>query len=746
MLALLSVTGTLLSLNCFAETLSDDIEVIQVYAQKRLQSIDQVPVSVTHIDGDALQQARVKDTTGLAQFAPNLKITQNTAEGTPPAISIRGIGSLDYNTSTSSPVGIYFDDATGVSANSQLATLYDIESVEVLRGPQGTLFGRNNTGGSVLIRSAQPVFTQQGFVNAAIGERHSRSLTGAFNQPLSDTWAARVAMSYQQYDYSTHNTYEPASQPDMRQLSARLSVKGQWQRAELIARINMSDWDGTVMPPGSLGIYKTDGQPGELCSPSELGQLNCVDAFGLNSGSSDYYAVAVNTDVNGGSPHTTDSKGANVQFRYQLNDTLELVSITAADKLDRKHYYNSDANILSLGEGGQNVLTHTYSQELRLEYNQDAITALGGLYWLKEELSQDNFFDLLGSFRQHPQLYSQAATFFYDNQIDTRTLATFAQADYLLTPDLTITAGLRRNWDKVDYHAVGDINVALAADGVSSVTVPGWDVRGKNSDSEYSGKLAATYQVSEQMHVFASFNRGYKGGGYNGALITSEAEAINSDYGPETLNAWEAGLRWALMPSVRLHASGFYYAYRDQQVFMNQQALDPGNPPLQLLSNVGKSTIYGAEAELMAKLDTGLEMNLSLGYLPKANLKSFVDANGALHENTRLPMSSKWNIGLNLSYTHSVGTGEMIASLRGDYQSGFYFDQNESAYTRQKAYSLFDTDLKYQQDQWWLSLWGKNIFDKKYSQMRFDLSSLFGMLQDYKGEARQIGVAAGYRF
>jgi iron complex outermembrane receptor protein len=133
--------------------LADNIELIEVNVQKRPQDIRDVALSLKLVDGQTIIERQLKDTTALSAIAPNFKITQNAAEGTPPAVNIRGVGSVDYNTSTQSPVGVYLDGVAGASANSQLVNLFDVESVEILRGPQGTLFDRNTTGGAILINS-----------------------------------------------------------------------------------------------------------------------------------------------------------------------------------------------------------------------------------------------------------------------------------------------------------------------------------------------------------------------------------------------------------------------------------------------------------------------------------------------------------------------------------------------------------------------------------------------------------------
>jgi iron complex outermembrane receptor protein len=166
---------------------ADKIEIIEVNVQKRSQDIRDVTLSINLVDGQTIIDRQLKDTTALSAIAPNFKISQNAAEGTPPAVNLRGVGSVDYNTSTQSPVGVYLDDAAGSSANSQLVNLFDVQSIEILRGPQGTLFGRNTTGGVILINSVSPKMNDSGYLNFSYAQRNHLSVEGASNRQLNKT-------------------------------------------------------------------------------------------------------------------------------------------------------------------------------------------------------------------------------------------------------------------------------------------------------------------------------------------------------------------------------------------------------------------------------------------------------------------------------------------------------------------------------------------------------------------------------
>jgi iron complex outermembrane receptor protein len=226
----------------------------------------------------------------------------------------------------------------------------------------------------------------------------------------------------------------------------------------------------------------------------------------------------------------------------------------------------------------------------------------------------------------------------------------------------------------------GQINIATFANDQAVLTTPGRDVSGKINDSNLSGKFALLHNFNRQHSGFVSFSRGSKSGGYNGALVSSAAEVQNNDYGSEKSNAYEIGLHNQLSRSARLYSSAFYYDYQDQQVFINQSVITLGTPPLQLLSNMGESTIYAAKINLNAKLTPALSTKLSIGYLPEANLASFIDAAGVEIIDHRLPFTSIWNIAAQADYVVELSSGQLSFYVDADYQSEFCFDQKQSPF------------------------------------------------------------------
>ncbi len=726
-------------------------DVVEVTAQKRPQPLAEVPVSVQVVEGDEIDAQHLADTSLLGAQVPNATITQNTAAGTIPAVNIRGVGNVDYNTSTTSPIGVYVDNVGGGTANFHLVNLYDVESVEVLRGPQGTLFGRNTTGGALLIHTRRPESDSGGQLDAGIGEQSLTHFGGALNLPVSEQVAMRVAFDDRRYGLTVNNRYAPAPEPGLRQTEGRLSLLGEFDAVEVFAKVHVENWEGVATPVRHIGVYRqladpVAGTPAVLCDPRDAGSILCTDLFGFNVGSNDLNDVAVNSDVNGGSPTDTQGWGSDLQLTWPLGADGYLVSISSIGQLERLHFYNADASPARLVEGSLQVDTELFTQELRYHRELARGYFIGGVYASKESLTQDFFIDLFRDFRSSP-LFANAVRFLYDNAIEPESQALFANLDWPLGEATTLTAGLRYTRERVDYRALGFVNVPTVAGDDAGIVLPAWDVGGSVRDGNLSGKLALNQRWSAAANSWISLARGFKSGGYNGAIAFSAEEAQRNEYGSETLDALEVGGNWFWdAQRLALQWSVFYYDYQDQQVFMNTPSNVPNAPPLQLLDNVGESSLYGGEVEIAWRPSPTFEARVGLGVMPKAELKEFTVAGGGVVRGNRLPFTPKWDASAFVDYRIPAGAGEWLLQLNGNYQSEFWFDQNQNPYTRQGGYTLWNGRVAYERGDWTAAIWGRNLADRGYSSLRFDLINFLGVVQDNRGEGRQLGIDLTWRW
>ncbi|WP_052748948.1 TonB-dependent receptor [Arsukibacterium ikkense] len=714
-------------------TVMQPLEVIEVHAQRRLQDIYDVTVAVTIVDGEYLQQRQLKDSVELAALSPNFTASNAAAEGTTPALTMRGVGMFDYNTSTISPIAIYSDDIVSGGASFLSSQLYDLARIEILRGPQGTLFGRNTTGGAVLLMSAMPEAEFGGYIRTSVAQQQHYRTQGAINTPINDDTALRFAFNWQDYQYSMKNIMPGAPTAGMEQASFRLLLSSRWQDWELLFRLSSEHWQGVPKPVYNAGVF-SDLAAAELCPPGLVGSRQCVDAFGLSVPSDDYWTTAANTFDK---RNRTDSWSGSIHVSREFSPQFTVKSVSAYKSFNRTHLWDADGPGQFI-EGRLGSNSDFFSQELTFYWEQGTRFWTAGLFYLQEELIQNNSLDLFRDFRAVPELAAVPAQFFYANSLKNKSVAGYGQLEQPLSSRLTLTAGLRLTDESTRYRARSDL------DTVAFYLPQLWDLNGEVADTQWTGKLALNQRLTQQHMLYYSYSRGYKSGGYNGGFATSPEEAANSAYGPEYLDAFEVGSRWrSANDQLRWDMAAFYYDYQDQQTFVN---FSSGVAPYHVLKNAGDGKIFGFESQWRYQPNQQLELRLALGYIPTAKLGEYREGEMFV-ANSRLPFTPKWTLGAAMQYQQSLSRGRLLWQLGVDYQSSVFFDQYESDYTRQAGYRLWHGRLGWQLTaDLELAIWGKNIFNQQYTELKFDSIAALGAITQLRGEARQLGIELSYQF
>lgn len=709
-----------------------NIETVTVYAQKRAQDIAEVAIPITVVSGDTIKELQLKDTTQISSLVPNFKITNNAGEGTPPSFNIRGIGMIDYNTSSVSPISVYSDSVVSGSANNLSSNLFDVEHLEVLRGPQGTLFGRNTTGGAVLIHSRMPESEFGGYISVGAAEHNTTNAEGAVNIPTNAEINSRLSFNYDNYDFSTNNLFPGAPDGGLRQLNLRWITTADFDDLRITAKLHKDDWSGSPKPIQSLGVnHATEDR---LCTVAELGSRECLNNYGHSVQSEDFWDTSADTADR---EHDSDTFGASLKLEWDVNDKVMLTSITAHRDLERFHSWDSDGPG-NFTEGTMDTDNQLFSQELTLSYQGERSYWIGGLFYLNEEIIQENSIDLARDLRAVPipEVAANALEVFYHNDLENESVALFGQVDYQLADDFTLTAGLRYTDESTEWSSAADFDVVGAF--IPNV----WDLSGEVEDDEVSAKLALVQKAGDNTSIYYSYARGYKSGGYNGAYVLTPNVAANSEYSPEIMDAYEIGSRWLSSDKMaRVNLSAFYYDYQDMQIFV---LLGDGSP-FGILDNAD-STIYGLEGEFSLATNKGWQFDLNIGYIPEAEIDEAVVRITSIPA-SRLPFTSEWNIGGRAQWEGDIEGGVIRAELGFDYQSDFYFDQNENPYTEQQGYALWNGRLSYELNSGvTFGIWAKNLFNKEYAELRFDSVAGLSAITELKGEQRQFGFDVTYNF
>lgn len=726
--------------------------VIVVTAQKRAQSLNDVGISISAFSGDELQATNLVDSNDLGRIVPGLNIGLPAGEGNQPAIYLRGIGLNDFASLNLGPVGVYVDDLFVSSASAQAVPLFDMERVEILKGPQGTLYGRNTTGGALKFISARPTDYVEGGVNLKHGNYETTKLEGYLSGPLTD-WA-RVRAAFITNDsegYITNlSTGEPDNGTDNYAFRFLLDLDiGENVTAEL------SYQGGEVDQPGAR--YRSQGlfEPADgvtPCSTSDVIANNCVNFFGFRNPDAFY---EVDQDLTTRLDVSTDFFQSKVN--WELGD-VTVTSITGYQEL--KKFYSEDADASPLNYLHTTYATRSdgWSQELQLSGESgDLIWIVGGFY-SDDNILTDNTADLGAEFRPliesiDPVSYPNGldpdgvaigvpALFLRSvSALDTRVLAVFAQGEYQLTEQFRVTGGIRYTDEKRDFVQSGTFEEPAPVG-----DIPLYVFRDSRKDTNLSWKVGLDFEPNPDTLIYANVSTGFKGGGYNGGFLFDASE--QTDFGPETLTAYELGLKMGLGNGLaQLNAAVFYNDYSDLQIFTLASA-GMGVPPVNLLENASDGKIKGGEIELKIYPADGFDISLSMAYLD-TELTNYQTAGGADLSGNRLVQAPEFSFNGMISYETAL-TRSVLAKFQLDtaYQSRVFFTSDNQQALSQPGYWLVNgrIALAGEDTKWTVGLYGKNLFDKKYLAHGFDLSGFQGSNQLMLGTPRQYGVELGFKF
>lgn len=701
----------------------DAADEIVVTAQKRSESIQRVPIAVTAISGDQLVDRGIRNSVDIAAATPNLQINETAGAGTQPAVFLRGIGLNDFSLNNSGPVALYLDEVNLSSFGSQNFSLFDMERVEVLRGPQGTLYGKNTTGGAVNFVTRMPGEEWNGGASASYASFRNTRIEAAVGGPLSDGVRVRVAglRNYSRGYFTNLATGEKSNGADL------------WAARAIVQLLPSEDLE--IVLRGRIEVNKSrftwydqegtlDPLTGAQCAPAQVLAHQCTDAFGYSDQSPVYQGQFSRNDKMDNKVHAASAKIA-----YDLGG-VQLTSITAYTKADNFFPEDTDVSPNHLVEVTLGAKSDTFSQELRANGESGALKWIAGLYYAWERIDQDQTADVLRDIRPDP------AAFFsrHLNRQSGSLYAAFGQLDYSIAENLTVTAGVRLSQDKKAFRTVLQFEEP-------PLIFPGFDTSLKINDSNFSWKLGINYQATPDWLLYASASRGFKGGGFNGSFIFDPAQ--NVPYRPETLTAYEIGSKQKFGGGrVTLNTAAFLYDYKDAQVF---SIVSSAGFPVSLLNNAPKARIYGAEAELSVRPAGGFSLNAALGLI-NTEFTSFPSFTGDFTGN-RLARAPSVTTSGSANYERDLGGfAKLSASADVSYQSMVFFGTENSPLGQQEGYALVGARLGLEfENGISVAMFGRNLFDKYYAINRTPLLD-FGLVQVVPGTPRVVGAEVSFRF
>ncbi len=736
------------------------LEEIVVTAQKREQNMQDIPVSVTAYSGDQLDALGVTDFTEITQQIPGLQLNAWSPNLT--IFNLRGISQNSFTDNLEAPVAVYMDDAYIGSINGISGQMFDMERVEVLRGPQGTLFGRNATGGLIHYISKDASESEtNGYVEAEVGEFSRTGLEFAVGGGLSDNVRARVSGRWAEADgyIESVDTILPGGGGLLFSGSGQDigGVDGIALRATL--QVDFSDavqgnfWikyqeDNDV----ATGGYVFENCPFQappndtLCQVDANGRAitspGVIDLFGQPADVHEHYAEHPGI-------LNRDQTSFIARFDYEMDNGMELASITNFMTMDK--FYDEDGDALAIP-----ILTFQtfvdwtqFSQELRLSGETGKTQWQVGFFYLDMEndggtsVSGAPGFgnisisgrlaaaggDDSGQATANPFNGFEGAVAPQLYVLDSRNWSVFGQVDYSLTDQLTLTAGFRWSQDdkEIDQTVTFTDNfnptpIVVDSSAAKALLNPGVD---EIDYGDWAGRVALNYAASDSTIIFGSINRGIKGGNWStgvGANVT----AVNFQHSEEVLYSYEAGFK-TTRDNFRLNGTIYYYDYEDYQAF----SLAGGGP------FVGNSdaTSSGAELELFWYPTDNWDVILGAAFIDSEvervqGANSVVGPGGTTSAsdilNAEFPNAPSLSFNYLLRYNWDIGQGNVAAQVDGVWYDDQFLEVTNGSGTIQEAYNVSNARLTYTSanDRFSVSGWVKNFTDETFKLYTLDLGDL----------------------
>lgn len=498
-----------------------------------------------------------------------------TGAGNQPLITIRGIGLNDFNTNNAGPNGVYLDEVYLSSPSSQSFQTFDLERVEVLKGPQGTLYGRNTSGGAINLVSIRPSQKLSVKAHAEYSSFDTVNLEAAVGGPLSSTLAARVAGTWNHSKGYAHNIVLGRRENGSNSVAARAQLL--WSPTsdlDVLLGFNYGRVDvrptayrhlGALDPAGTLD--PTD--PAQWCAASAVSAGQCVSFVGFGT-PANFYDVAVNRSAH----LNVKDYGLNLHIDYALGD-VDLVSITAFNHNDKVHPEDADSSPLRLLETNYGVKSSSFSQELRASQTGDGYHWVLGAYYLREVLKQKQRGEItldLDTIFGVPGAGDGLA--FIELNTNRQTIdsgAVFGQLEYEIVDNLKLVGGGRFTSETKNFGSVTGIQLQQGGQDSFGPIMPIADVKAKQSSSALSWRVGVNYDIVDDVMAYGSIATGFKSGGFNGGFLTPDpvlALAQLAPVDPEKVTSYEIGLKSRFFDRhVTLNIAGFYNSYRDMQVY-----------------------------------------------------------------------------------------------------------------------------------------------------------------------------------
>ena len=698
------------------------VDEVIVTAQRREQAAQDVGIALSVLSGESLTQQGITNVNQLQNATPNLEVEPAFGGGAA-QFRMRGVGFQDYASNNSPTVGVYVNEVAYPVPVMTQGLIFDIDRVEVLRGPQGTLYGRNTTGGAISFVTKRPTEELSAGLITEWGSQDQFRAEGYVSGPLASTVRGRLAISTEQGGAWQRNRVTGETLGDADRTGARALLA--WDPSETLSFL--LDVHGGIDKSENQGLYllsdlRTRGGTGPTIPADK-------DRSKTGWGLSPRFAAEIGRDVNAKPGRDNSSWGTSLNANLALKG-MNLNSISSFETLKRDEYgdWDSSASVEADTFFGSDV--DVMSQELRLSSDNDsALTWVAGFYYSKQELNErysSDFIDIYGT-------YAQVT---YDQKVESWSL--FGQAEYAFTEQLKAIFGLRYEEETRELAGFGS-----AFGGATALPPTSVDTK----MTPLTGKAALEFKPSDNVLIYGSVSRGAKSGGFT-TYNTGDRSGIEP-FDPEILWAYEVGFKADPSRAVQINGAAYYYDYNGQQVL---SAVCGANGPVGRFTNAD-SKIYGAELEGVFRPTAGLRISQNISYkqgeytdfvdldIPKCQqtprVTAFIDKSG-----DEIPFPAL-SYGGSISYDWTVSgfavTAETNYSYRDEYPSWLGPKYDVEAYWLANA----SVTVGPEDANWSVTFWARNLFDQDY-----DLTRNFFTSADIAqpGRPRTIGARLSLQY
>lgn len=684
-------SASLLALSVAAVAQDTMLEEVVVTASKRSLALEDLAGSANVLGGDKLGPGGIQEVRDMQVDVPNLSLGDQFGFA---RVFMRGVGMTSIDIGGEGAVAFLQDGAIVPRPAAQLMGMFDLAQVEVLRGPQGTLYGRGATAGAINMVTQKPGDEPGGYVNLTVGNYGLTQLKGAVDARLSDSIQVRLAGSMDKREGYGTNIFSGKDVNDRNAKALRATFvydAGGKLTGTLSAQIYSEDDQNYAF--NYLGQSQGSSIPVPFGVPILGGQTVQMVGGGFQDINSDQEAI-----------NDRDGSMINLTLDYAFNEATSVKSITSVQTLNR--FLRDDLDSTDANLFGQNNYTEesdSLSQEFILNYSASNLDVVAGVMYFKEDLFGEvrvpltNLCFLLAPAACGTPIgdFLNGGNYLQDGDVDIEAWGAYAEATYAFNDQWRLIAGLRYNYE--ERTGTGSFIFDAISLNVPTNQTESWN--------DVTPRITVQYQPSDNMMLYATYTEAFKSGVINTGSVSPPLD-------PETVDAFEVGIKGSNADNtLRYSVAGFFYDYQDLQISFVDETSTVST------INAAEAENYGLELELDAALGNGFALDAYVTYL-SAEYKEFFNgdyANGFaiadLSGNT-LPNAPEFTAKLGVSWTGEMAGGMVRARGEVYHQDDVYFTEWNRSDAFQEAYQQYNASIEYVRDDWSLTLWGRNLSDE----------------------------------